>query len=184
MTCQRQRSYLDGMRVVGPHVAPLRVAIHALKYEWRSDLAAPLGTLLAGRWEDAAGSDVDGVLPVPLHASRQRERGFNQSRLLAEVLTIRLEFPLHVELLWRERATIPQVGLNWQERRQNVAGAFRAAPAVAGGRWLLVDDVCTSGATLEASAHALREQGASAVWAITLARPHRERSPIYQTFNH
>ncbi|MGH2543928.1 MAG: ComF family protein, partial [Ardenticatenaceae bacterium] len=114
---------------------------------------------------------VDGLLPIPLHSMRLRERGFNQSALLAEVMAAALLYPVRDDLLWRERATAPQVGLKPEERQRNVQGAFRAVPDAAGGAWLLVDDVCTTGATLEASAHALRAQGARAVWAITLARP-------------
>jgi ComF family protein len=142
-----------------------------LKYHGRAGVAGPLGTLLAERWLAAPGCAVDGVLPVPLHPARLRERGFNQSALLAQGLAERLARPLHTDLLWRGRATAPQVGLSPEERLNNVTGAFRAAPGVRGGRWLLVDDVCTTGATLEACAAALRDQGARAVWAITLAHP-------------
>lgn len=166
----REHSALDGLRVVGPHSEPLRGAIHALKYERRAALAAPLGERLAARWR-ADGTRVDGLVPVPLHPERERERGFNQSERLAEAMSEPLGLPVRTELLHRARATRPQVGLARGERLANVAAAFLATPGVAGGRWLLVDDVCTTSATLEACAEALRAQGASAVWAITLARP-------------
>ncbi len=169
-TCRRSVSFLDGMRVGGPHQEPLRGMIHALKYHKRRALALPLGTLLAQRWQAAPAGTVDGILPVPLHPERLRERGFNQSELLAQSVAGTLGVPLRGDLLWRERATVPQVGLSRQERLLNVADAFCAHPDAAGGRWLLVDDVCTTGATLEASAHALREQGACSLWALTLAR--------------
>jgi ComF family protein len=108
---------------------------------------------------------------VPLHPDRQRERGFNQSDLLAHAMADPLGLSVRADLLQRVRPTRPQVGLARQERLQNVADAFRARPEVEGGRWLLVDDVCTTSATLEACAQALRLRGAGAVWAITLARP-------------
>ncbi len=163
-------SALDGMRVLGPHAEPLRDTIHALKYQGRTTLAVPLGEMLAERWR-AAGTAVDGLVPVPLHPDRQRERGFNQSDLLAHAMAEPLGLPVWADLLQRVRPTRPQVGLARQERLQNVADAFRASPEVEGGRWLLVDDVCTTSATLEACAQALRLRGAGAVWAITLARP-------------
>jgi ComF family protein len=156
---------------VGAHAPPLQGAIHALKYDGVKEVAEPLGRLLAERWQAAPGARVAGIIPVPLHPARQEERGFNQSALLARALAEVLALPVREELLSRSRATVPQVGLPRAERLKNVAGAFRATPEAAGQPWLLVDDVCTSGATLDASASALRAQGARAIWAITVARP-------------
>lgn len=161
---------LAGVRVVGPHRGPLRAAILALKFDGRRALAEPLGQMLAARWQTAP-AGVDALVPVPLHPARRKERGFNQSRLLAEAAGARLELPLRPALLRRTRPTPQQVGLSWEARQQNVAGAFHATPDAAGGRWLLVDDVCTTGATLVACSAALRDAGAVAVWALTLARP-------------
>ncbi|MBA3533315.1 MAG: ComF family protein [Ardenticatenales bacterium] len=172
--CQQNlASALEGLRSIGPHVEPLRSGIHALKYQARPTIAQPLGHLMAARWQ-ATGSPVDAILPLPLHPERQRERGYNQASLLAQAMAERLTLPLREELLWRVRATSSQVKLGRAARQENMAGAFAASPAVAGGRWLLVDDVCTTSATLEEAARALREQGATAVWAITAARAYRE----------
>jgi ComF family protein len=165
-------SALDGLRSVGPHAEPLRTAIHALKYQNRTRIAPSLGRLMAQRWQ-ATSLTVDGLLPLPLHPERERERGYNQAALLAQALADALALPLHGDLLWRTRATSSQVQLGRAARLENMAGAFAASPSVAGGRWLLVDDVCTTGATLEAAATALRAQGATEVWAITAARAHR-----------
>lgn len=170
--CQRgQFPALAGMRVIGPHTDPLQAAIHALKYNRRRALAQPLGDLLAAHWRHAPGAPLDALLPVPLHPARLQERGFNQSALLAEAMAPHLALPVRTDLLQRTRATRPQVGLGRQERLHNVADAFSALPDAAGGSWLLVDDVCTTGATLQACAAALHAQGAPTVWAITLARP-------------
>ncbi len=158
--------------MVGPHVEPLRGAIHALKYQDRTALAVPLGHLLAERWLDVTPQQVDGLVPVPLHPQRLRERGYNQATLLASAMAPVLALPIQEGLLRRERPTPPQVGLAQQARLRNVAGAFQATGDVAGGRWLLVDDVCTTGATLQACAQTLHAAGADTVWAITLTRPH------------
>lgn len=157
--------------MVGPHESPLREAIHAFKYAGRRDTGTRLAALLVERWQDAPIA-VDGVIPVPLHEARERERGYNQSRVLAEPFACQAGLPLRPGVLERTRPTPPQVGLDRAGRLDNVAGAFQATIEALGGRWLLVDDVCTTGATLEACAAALRSAGATSVWAITLARPH------------
>jgi ComF family protein len=115
----------------------------------------------------------DLVIPVPLHPSRQKERGFNQAGLLASVLAERARLPLNDGHLTRTRATPPQVGLGAEERKVNVQDAFIwEGNGLEGVRVLLIDDVCTTGATLEACAVALQAGGARLVWALTLARPH------------
>lgn len=166
---EREPAALDALRVVGPHEGTLRAAIHGLKYRGRRRSAEKLGVLLAEAWLARPTYPVDGLIPVPLHPDRERERGFNQAVALAEAVAARLDRPLCLDRLDRRRSTPPQVGSGRAERWANVAGAF-VARDVAGGRWLLVDDVCTSGATLEACAAALREAGAARVCALVLAR--------------
>jgi ComF family protein len=122
-------------------------------------------------WQETKLS-ADLVIPVPLHPSRQRERGFNQAGLLASVLAERAGLPLNDVQLSRTRATPPQVGLGAEERKANVQDAFTwRGSGLEGLRILLIDDVCTTGATLEACAVALAAGGAKSVWALTLARP-------------
>ncbi len=162
-------------RTAAYYEEPLRGAIHALKYGGRTELAPPLARyLVAGllRPEWAALLLVlDAVVPVPLHASRLLERGYNQSALLAEPLAAHFGLPLEAGWIERCRATRPQVGLNAAQRSANVAQSFAARPAVRGRTLLLVDDVYTSGATLRACAEAACGAGAAAVYALTLARP-------------
>ena len=115
---------------------------------------------------------LDRVMPVPLHRTRLRTRGFNQALLLAAAVGRRFSLELDYDNLVRIRATRPQVELNGPERTQNVRGAFelRRPDAVAGMRLLLVDDVFTTGATLNECSRVLKEAGAASVIAFTLAR--------------
>ncbi len=149
---------------------PLREAIHHLKYSGRTSLAEPLGAYLEARWRSAS-LPADLIVPVPLHVARQRERGYNQSALLAIPLSRESKLPVVEPALKRIKVTSPQVTLNAAERKANVCEAFEACDdLVRGRRVLLVDDVCTTGATLESSSVALRRAGAASVWALTLAR--------------
>lgn len=155
---------------VGPHVPPLREAVHALKYEGARVLSEPLGELMAATWRGRT-IPVDLIIPVPLHTRRLRQRGYNQSLLLARELAQHLDIPLCHESLVRARHTRAQVGLSRRERWDNVRGAFRTVSREpAGARVLLVDDVMTTGATLKACSLALREGGAKEVVCLTLTR--------------
>jgi ComF family protein len=149
---------------------PLRQAIHALKYENNTTLAAPLGAMMVDLWRRGGLPQANLILPVPLHTRRQDERGYNQSSLLARVLGRGVGVPVDEHTLIRPRATLPQVGLGLSERQQNVEGAFACRGDVKGQTVVVVDDVCTTGATLEACAAILRAGGATSVWAFTLAR--------------
>jgi ComF family protein len=149
---------------------PLRDAIHSLKYNNNRRLAGLLAARMAAFWRDNH-LTADLIVPVPLHASRLTERGYNQSALLARALGVAVGVPVAEGLLIRHRATLPQVALGQAERRQNVQGAFTCPGDVTGQRIVLVDDVCTTGATLEACADALKAGAAGSVWALTLARP-------------
>jgi ComF family protein len=139
-------------------------------------LGKPLGALMAEALE-GAGSDldpatVDVVCPVPLHQSRLRDRGFNQSELLAESVAEAIERPLK-HLLDRTRPTLPQVDLPAASRVQNVRDAFavRLEEVIANQRVLLIDDLSTTGATMLECARALRRAEAEEVRVFTLARP-------------
>jgi ComF family protein len=168
--CRERLRALKRARAATAYEGPLESAIHRFKYEgWRS-LAPALAGLVADRLA------VDGLpaallLAVPLHERRLRSRGYNQSELLANDLRHRFELPGVPGLLVRLRDTPPQVGLDRRRRQANVAGAFAwRGPALAGGPVILVDDVATTCATLEACAAALRAAGSGAVHGFTVAR--------------
>jgi predicted amidophosphoribosyltransferase len=137
---------------------PLQRAIHTYKYDGRRGLAAPLSLPLI-RAASGFRQTLRGLTFVPLHPSRQRDRGFNQAERLARELAGAIGLPV-VNGLSRHRSAPAQVGLGAAARRENMIGAFAwtsAAPAPAGLG--LVDDVCTTGATLEAAAAAVRAGG-------------------------
>ena len=146
--------------------------LHLLKYSNLRAIAPALGELLSdilASLEIAA----DVLVPVPLHHRRLKQRGYNQAHLLAKEVGNRLGVPVAAHALSRLRDTPPQAkSLSAQERRSNGAGSFRCAeqPAIAGQGVLLVDDVCTTGATLEACAITLKKAGALSVWGIALTR--------------
>lgn len=159
-----------------PFAGPVRSALHELKYAGERRLARPLGEAVARRW-GRVGRGATVIVPVPVHAERERQRGYDQAALIAEVAARSLGLPW-LRALERARATVAQFELGRADRAANVGGAFRlrrardgrAADGVA-GRWvLLVDDVVTTGATLAACAAALEEAGALATSAIVVAR--------------
>jgi len=169
--------HLARLRAIASYDGALRRVIHALKYGKRRSVARRLGRLMRDHAADVlAGADV--AVPVPLHWTRRRERGFNQAALLARELGLPV-----LAALRRARRTRPQVDLVARDRLTNVAGAFalrrrdawrlricRRHHPLAGRTVVLVDDVCTTGATLDACARVLTQAGAVSVRAVTAAR--------------
>jgi ComF family protein len=156
----------------------LRALILQLKFSRRERLGRKLGVYLEPAWEKIEVFNTKQqpwLVPVPLFRARERQRGFNQARLLAEGLTRHLSKAgkgprVAARLLERTRQTLPQVGLSAAARRENVRGAFKVAEPLPARDLVLVDDVMTTGATLSACAHALKQGGAGTVFALTLAR--------------
>ena len=159
----------------------LMAVIHRFKYAAKTQLAAPLGGLMLSiflrQWET---EKVDLVLPVPLHPQKMRSRGFNQSYLLirswkavADAMHVTLpDIPIQTDVLIRIKATVPQTDLDRRQRFKNVKGVFslRFPEKVYGKRLLVVDDVYTTGATVNECARTLLKFGAERVDVLTLAR--------------
>ena len=174
LTCQNRAAHaLQMARAAAIFSEPLRTAIHHLKYEQKPELAQILARYLVAVFQTAPWSQraasIDAVIPVPIHAERRTERGYNQAELLAEWFCQTVALPMRAEWLWRWRATPSQVGLSAIERQRNVADAFRVQAAVRGQTILLIDDVYTTGATLNACADELARNGAKEIYALSLA---------------
>ena len=183
--CQEKTYAFDRARSFAVYKDALVQAILLLKFEQ----IAPLGTWFADRLTEvlreggnALAADV--VVPVPLHRQRERERGYNQAGLISKPLSKRLGLPHKAVLLMRTRARPDKRILSLEERWESVRGAFATRPGsqVDNLRVLLVDDVLTTGATLDACARALREAGAKSVIGLTVARAVRNPLPDSSTW--
>ena len=170
VSCRRELPSYDQALSVGYFEGSLREAVHVFKYRPCRSLGKPLARWMAGHV--VLQPDIDLIMPVPLHSTRLRERGFNQALFLAHGLCEVHGLHLSLDNLARVRPTRPQVELSGEERVVNVAGAFalRRAEEIAGKSVLLVDDVFTTGATLNECAKVLKDAGAQRVMALTLAR--------------
>ena len=165
--------HFSKLAVAGAYEHPMaKATMDALKYESLRDLAEPLGQYLASairtQWPQIPRGAV--LVPIPLHRARERERGFNQSSLIAKACAIDLRLDVHDTLLKRTRHTKKQVGLPASERKENIIGAFIADQADAKVTYILIDDVTTTGSTLREAARALRKAGAKTIWAATVAQ--------------
>jgi len=177
--CRQSPPQFDGARAVGLHTATLREAVLRFKFRGRRRLAEPLAELLAERisseQSQLAGlpwGSLTGVVPVVLHPRRRSWRGFDQAALLSRRLAKLADLPCREQVLVRSKDTTPQIGLTPTQRRNNMKDAF-AVPQpemVAGESLLLIDDVYTTGSTLNEAARVLRRSGAESVWALTITR--------------
>jgi ComF family protein len=171
--CLRKRHFFDMVRAPYLYQGGIMEAIHQFKYTGRTHLADSLGPLLASsvqEWMETTRECL--TIPVPLHPKRLREREFNQSLLLARHVATVLGIELDFLSLRRIRYTQPQTGLKSDERKRNVRKAFEVTnpEAVKGRIVLLVDDVTTTGSTLNECARVLKRVGSKEVFGIVLAR--------------
>ncbi len=172
-TCRTREFHFDRVRSSGPFQGILREAIHALKYNKLQSVSVPLIKLLTQTYSAGGlGKEFDMILPVPIHRSRMLERGFNQSELLAHGLAGHLGIPLETGVLYKAINTPHQVDLSPELRMINVRGSFgiNNPEKVMARRILVIDDVVTTGATLDEAARALICAGAKSVSGYTLAR--------------
>lgn len=144
----------------------LAEAINHLKFHSLKRLAKPLSRLLL----QFDLSDIDGIVPVPLSIRRLRERGFNQSLLIARFIAKEIKAPLLMDILLKKKETLPQTGLSAKERLLNLKNAFEVKGNIRGLKLLLVDDVMTTGATVTECSKELMKAGAKEVIVLTLAR--------------
>lgn len=171
--CRRAGPAFDRAYSACAYQGVIRELIHEFKYNGKDYLGKYLSSFMTG-FIDAYGvpvSDMDYIIPVPLHASRLREREFNQAHLLARAIADRFDKPVVADTLRRRRPTRMQATLDTGARRENMRGSFTAAQGCSlnGRRVLLIDDVLTSGATASDAARALKAAGAELVFVMTLA---------------
>lgn len=173
--CQKERPVYAAARSWAVYEGPLRHAHHRLKYQRDIGLGDVLSEPLIDLFQ-SLNWKVDLVAPVPVGIARLRERGYNQSTLIARPLALGTGSAYRPQALQRTRQTRSQVDLTLSERKENVRRAFLARRGIVENRCVLVvDDIMTSGATLDACAAALLEAGAREVYCLTLARaPHRD----------
>lgn len=154
---------------------PIRTLIHAFKYRRTRAIVPTLAAILE-QYMQKFGINLSVhaiIIPIPLHTSRERVRGFNQSALLAHHLAKKIGIPVKEKILIRTKKTVPQIELSGEERKENMKNAFTVSPydatALRKKTILLLDDVKTTGATLEEAAQMLKGAGAKRVWAVTIA---------------
>lgn len=169
--CQT-RYTLDGLVVACRYKEPIKIAIAKVKYKWVYDIEKVLVDLLASQiWKFDIPQNLT-LVPVPLHKKRKNWRGFNQAQILAKTLAKSFAVPFSDTMI-RIIETKSQVGLKKDERRENVKGAFELRQAshqtVRGKNFILVDDVYTSGATMQEACKVLKKAGAKTVWAMAVA---------------
>jgi len=168
----KHKSRLTGLLVAAEYnYGPTKELIHNLKYNGLIEIAPILGGMLVSRIKKSKLRGEPVLLPVPLHWFRRRSRGFNQAEILAKIISKKLKIPLVLALKRREN-TKSQVELSGRLRRQNLQGVFVCANngAVKDKTIILVDDVSTTGTTLEECAEVLRTAGARQVWGLVVAR--------------
>lgn len=168
--CQSERHFYEEIHCLAAYKGLIRESIHRLKYQRDIGLARFLAKRLQFLYE-SSGWSVDMIIPVPLSQERLKERGYNQAQALAYPLSLGLLIPLELKALVRVKETQTQVNLSYYERRVNLENAFLADPILVRGKSvLLIDDVFTTGATINSAAKALKNAGSAQVFALTVAK--------------
>ena len=169
-SCRRVAPAFDSVRAPYEFLGSARQIVHDLKYR-NVRIAVPCIARLLAKYLERNPYPVDAYCPVPLHPRRERSRGFNQSELIANQLSQLTGVPVENTALRRTRNTPPQVSMDSADDRQsNITDAFECPTDVQGRRYMLIDDVITTGSTMSACADALKDAGAANVWGIAFAR--------------
>ena len=169
--CIQTSPYFDKAISAGPYKDTLAEAIKLFKYKKKIHIGKALAEEVMKRFSKE-NPPVSLLIPVPLHPKRLREREFNQSAIIASVISSRFEISMLTDVLLRQRYTKPQVELGFRERKENVEGAFtiQNKEAIKGRNIILVDDVFTTGSTVNECAKVLKKNGADKVYVVTIAR--------------
>lgn len=166
----KKRSFTRGFSCV-EYEGAIKEIIHRFKYGRQRHLMHPLAAIMVHKMKAVGLTDVDRVIPVPLHKRRERQRGFNQAELLARVIAREMGWKLDKKVLVRLQDTRSQSDLTKQERQRNVRDAFSLFPGVSlkGEKVLIVDDIYTTGSTMDSCSRALRQAEPEAIYIISLA---------------
>lgn len=166
----RTRYGLDGLTSFFRYRGPVRKAVKALKYRLITDLAREFISLVS----PLSFSDIpesDNLIPIPLHKSRLRSRGFNQAEILGRLCAEKLHIPVAIDILRRVKVTQSQVAMKSKDERMgNMKNVFQSVRTIQNKNILLFDDVFTTGATMRSAANILKRAGAKRVWVVTMAR--------------
>src|SRR5208283_5622689 len=172
-TCIKTPPLFSKIIYYGIYAGALRKAIHLLKFKGVKRLARPMAELLS----ELSIPEADGIVPVPLHSKKMREREFNQTALIGKHLSRQSGIPLLLDALKKDKATLPQTDVTGKERLKNVKNTFTADKSVTGLRLILVDDVITTGATVYECAKVLKKAGAESITVVALARSTPKHTP-------
>jgi len=183
LRCRTHPPHFKSLRSLGYFTGPLRDAIHSLKYQRNLGLGEFFSTPLAQVIQRESWQ-IDLITAVPLNKKRRKERGYNQAEVLAKPVARKMGISYSSNLIQRIKDTNSQVGLSLQERQNNVADAFLAKPdLVKSKNILIIDDVATTGSTMDACAKALMDVGTKNVFALTLAKTMGMRDEVIGTQN-
>lgn len=181
--CKQQTPHFSKLRSFGYYSGPLKDAIVSLKYHRNIGLGyffapALYEIIIHEKWV------IDMITAIPLSSSRKKDRGYNQAEILAKPIARKMNLPYSEKLVYRKKQTSSQVGLSVKERQFNMKDAFKADPQVVKDKnILLVDDVATTGATMDACAKALLEAGCRKVYGLTLAKTIGLQDDLFGTKN-
>lgn len=175
--CYETSPRVDAIRAPYIYDGPVRDMVRDLKYRNVRAVAPALAGLLA-KYLERNPYPVAALVPIPLHSKRLRQRGYNQSELVAKELSKLMGIPLATDLIRRVRNTRPQIEMETpDDRKRNIQGAFECTGNVEGISILLIDDVVTTGNTMSACAGELKAMGAGSIWGLALARQGRGEYP-------
>lgn len=168
--CTVKKHIFEEGRSLWVHRSPVSEAVYALKYQNRRIYGNIFGKEMAEHFENyLMNHKITLIVPIPLHKRRKRIRGYNQAEILARVISEQVRIPMDSDLLVRVKNTRPQKKLSGKERRKNICGAFAVRQKLTGQKIVLIDDIYTTGSTLDEAAEMLLKAGAEKVYFLTIS---------------